>query len=213
MPSLLKITHIYEGSQAAELELIVGDLIVSVGDRFIHTSDDLDRALSTGEHNAKLKIYRNCEVITVFITASRLGVECALDSVLPELYEQILVFDCAANTPIVVSSNIILASTHDIPGRRIASVVDLITVEDSFLIEGSAIARIFFPTTAGSSTKMEQCVGNIKERLKYKAARLGADAVVGVSINSSGVNTHNNVGVFVVYGVGTAVKLCNEAEL
>lgn len=104
-----------------------------------------------------------------------------------------------------------LTTTADVPGRRIASTVDIVTAECAF---GMNLFRDFFSgvtdIVGGRSGATQQVLRDARARvlseLRLEAYRSGGDAVIGVDLDYSEFSGGGKSMLFVVAS-GTAVKL------
>lgn len=104
-----------------------------------------------------------------------------------------------------------LTTTPDVPGRRIASTVDIVTAECAF---GMNLFRDFFAgmtdVVGGRSGSTQQVLRDARAKvlseLRLEAYRVGGDAVIGVDLDYSEFSGGGKSMLFVVAS-GTAVKL------
>lgn len=104
-----------------------------------------------------------------------------------------------------------LSTTHEIPGRRIASTVDIVTAECAF---GMNIFRDFFTgisdVIGGRSGSTQQVLRDARVRvldeLRMEAYRVGGNAVVGVDLDYSEFSGGGKSMLFVVAS-GTAIRI------
>ncbi|MER2540602.1 MAG: heavy metal-binding domain-containing protein, partial [Azonexus sp.] len=105
-----------------------------------------------------------------------------------------------------LSKKIPIATTTFIPGHEISEVIGIVTGESAFAIEAS-LTDLVFTTNGFADLKLNQAIHHALELLRYNACAIQADAVIGVSIDTSGANKNIKTGVFIAIAVGTAVKL------
>ena len=106
----------------------------------------------------------------------------------------------------------IVTTTDVVQGATVTSYLGVVTAE---VVYGSNALRDFFAgirDIIGGRTKSYEEVfrkGQLEaiEELKQRARALGADAVVGVEIDTGTINIDDRGALLLITGTGTAVKL------
>ncbi|KQR27205.1 hypothetical protein ASF91_19495 [Rhizobium sp. Leaf155] len=110
------------------------------------------------------------------------------------------------------ASAMILTTTIDVPGREMESVVSIVSAEAAFgLNVFKDIANNWRDFFGGESQTSQTALKDVREecvkKLKTEAARVGADAVIGVGFDYNQLSTSGPGGILYVVATGTAVKL------
>jgi uncharacterized protein YbjQ (UPF0145 family) len=106
----------------------------------------------------------------------------------------------------------IVTTTDTIQNRAIATYLGIVTAEVVF---GTNVLRDFFAgirdTFGGRTGSYERVFeqGQLKaiEELKQRAQKLGADAVVGIEVDTGTINVDAKGALLLITATGTAVKL------
>ncbi|MEO0406287.1 MAG: YbjQ family protein [Cyanobacteria bacterium P01_A01_bin.135] len=106
----------------------------------------------------------------------------------------------------------ILSTTDVVQGATVTQYLGVVTAE---VVYGSNALRDFFAgirdiiggRTAGYERVFERGQQEVIEELSRRAARLGADGVIGIEINTGTINLDETGVLLLITGTGTAVKL------
>ncbi|MGF1539001.1 MAG: YbjQ family protein [Pleurocapsa sp.] len=106
----------------------------------------------------------------------------------------------------------IVTTTDTIQNRAIANYLGIVTAE---VVYGTNVLRDFFAgirdTIGGRTGSYERVFekGQLQaiEELKQRAQKLGADAVVGIEVDTGTINVDERGVLLLVTATGTAVKL------
>lgn len=117
-----------------------------------------------------------------------------------------------ANVVAEYAGNIVLTTTHTVPGRETNEVLEIITAECAY---GMNIFRDFFANirdiVGGRSAATQKVLRDARRtclaELRREALMLGADAVVGVDLDYSEISGGGKSGLLFLVGSGTAVTL------
>lgn len=189
-----------------------GDVIDSLDGKAIETNDDLSLALGDTGNAVRLEVFRDGALMAFTVTEKPLGI-----------HTQAIDYDSAAHYQGKVDSEamdmkrakqideVIVATMPSIEGYRVAKVVDVITAECVF---GMNIFRDFFAALTdifgGRSESSQQVLRDARKtciaELKAEAHRVGANAVIGVSLDYSEFSGQGKSMLFLV-ATGTAVVL------
>lgn len=106
----------------------------------------------------------------------------------------------------------IVTTTDNVDGEQIASYLGIVTAEVVYgtnaLRDFFAGLRDFFGGRTGSyESVFEQGQQNAIAELRERAANLGADALVGVRLDTGTINVDAEGVLFLITATGTAVKL------
>lgn len=106
----------------------------------------------------------------------------------------------------------ILSTTDVIQGATVTEYMGIVTAE---VVYGSNALRDFFAgirdiiggRTAGYERVFEKGQQEVIEELQRRAARLGADGVIGIEVNTGTINLDETGVLLLITGTGTAIKL------
>lgn len=107
--------------------------------------------------------------------------------------------------------NIVLTTTPEVPNRRIAEVIDVITAESVFGVNlfqdlFSGVRDIVGGRAKGQQSILREARKVCLEELRMDAASIGADAVVGIDLDYSEISGGNK-SMLILVASGTAVRL------
>lgn len=107
---------------------------------------------------------------------------------------------------------VILTTTIDVPGREMDRTISIVASESAMgLNVFKDIANNWRDFLGGTSKTSQTALRDVREdclnKLKIEAARVGADAVIGVDFDYNQLSTSGPGGILYVVATGTAVKL------
>lgn len=109
-------------------------------------------------------------------------------------------------------TSMILTTTIDVPGRDMEGVVSIVAAESAVGLNiFKDIANNWRDFFGGKSETSQSALKDVRndclEKLKLEAARMGADAVIGIDFDYNQLSTSGPGGILYVVATGTAVKL------
>lgn len=107
--------------------------------------------------------------------------------------------------------NIILTTTPDVPNRKIAEIIEVVTAESVFGVNlfqdlFSGVRDIVGGRAKGQQSILREARKVCLEELRMDAASVGADAVVGIDLDYSEISGGNK-SMLILVASGTAVRL------
>ncbi len=111
-----------------------------------------------------------------------------------------------------IIKTMILTTTIDVPGREMERAISIVASESAMgLNVFKDIANNWRDFLGGKSKTSQTALRDVREdcleKLKMEAARVGADAVIGVDFDYNQLSTSGPGGILYVVATGTAVKL------
>lgn len=110
-------------------------------------------------------------------------------------------------------SNMVLVTTPSIPNREVDEVVGIVSGDSTYAFSSmneffGSIGRALAGSgkSYGTENYLTKCREEAIKLLKFNAVKLGADAVIGVSIDVTEFSGATDNGVVVISATGTAVK-------
>lgn len=106
----------------------------------------------------------------------------------------------------------ILTTTIDVPGREMEKAISIVAAESAVglnvLKDIANHWRDFFGGKSETSqTALRDVRNDCLEKLRIEAAKIDADAVIGIDFDYNQLNTSGPGGILYVVATGTAVKL------
>ncbi|WP_320188230.1 YbjQ family protein [Agrobacterium rosae] len=109
-------------------------------------------------------------------------------------------------------ASMILTTTINVPGRDMEGVVSIVAAESAVGLNiFKDIANNWRDFFGGKSETSQTALKDVRtdclDKLKLEAAKVGADAVIGIDFDYNQLNTSGPGGILYVVATGTAVKL------
>lgn len=211
----LRITTVQPGKGAERAGLASGDVIDSVDGKAIESNDDLSLALRDAGDAVRLEVFRDGALMAFTVTEKPLGIVAqTIDYDRSAHYQGAVGAEAMDLIRAKQIEKVVVTTTPSVEGCRVVRVVDVISAECVF---GMNVFRDFFAALtdifggrSGASQKVlrdarKTCI----HELKAEAHSLGANAVIGVSLDYSELSGQGKSMLFLV-ATGTAVILAED---
>ena len=199
----LVINGVLSGSKAEDMGIEAGDIMDTYDGVEMTSSEVLTRVQNELSGTSSLMIlYRKGKKLAVNVPGQPIGISVAVENVEQSLgYYKLL----------EVASEVIVTTAPFIDGRSVNQTLDVITAERIMGIDVLSEWLLgFTDDMGGSSRNTESILRNSRieciNQLKIEAASLGANAVIGVSLDYSEFSGKGKSMLFLVAS-GTAVRL------
>lgn len=223
----LIISEVKPGSPFEVEGVPVGSVFLRINEKPLFKNEDIEVAKNAAlESNNPLTatVFSNGQSKTFEIQGGSFGI-LVTDMPLSEMQEQFsrddyisirkqidhlkLAVDLGVNPDKL--QNIVLTTTPEVPNRRIAEVIDVITAESVFgvnLLQDlfSGLRDIVGGRAKGQQSILREARKVCLEELRMDAASIGADAVVGIDLDYSEISGGNK-SMLILVASGTAVRL------
>lgn len=203
----LKIVELSDGGAAEAVGLMVGDWLDEYNGVPLTSSEALSAAIKKSSGTNIMKVVRNLQRLDFPLKAGPLGV-----SVEPSEMLDIDNEEAVKNAFILQKAKLIkLSTTAEIAGCIVDETLEIVTAECVF---GMSVFKDFFAGMSdffgGRSQATQDTLRRARQtclnELKVEAAKVGADAVIGVDLDYSEFSGQGKSMLFLVAS-GTAVKL------
>lgn len=207
MNTRLKIETVKTGGTAEAIGLCVGDILEVFNGIATCTDYDLDRAIKENSAAAQLSLLRNYERMLFTVPAGPLGITVTLTP-----YDQAEI-EKKQNLNLRMAQ-MIVTTTPSLEGFKVVKTIDIVSAECVF---GLNIFKDFFMNVSdffgGRSGTAQDALRTARikclDEMKKEAARIGANAVIGVDLDYSEFSGKGNGMLFLV-ATGTAVLVEKE---
>lgn len=195
MDTRLKIETVNAGSTAESIGLQPGDILETFNGIELSSSNELQKAISSNTSKALLIYFRNNQQILIDVNAGPWGITASEVVHTPNLEEKL--------------KGILITTTQYLEGYRVTKTFDIISAECVF---GMNIFKDFFMGLTdffgGRSGTAQEMLRSARikclQELKAEAAKLGANAIIGVDLDYSEISGKGTNMLFLV-ATGTAV--------
>ena len=225
MPAV--IIEISSGSPFERLGVSIDSLLLAINNIPVDTPDDVlaakEKVLNSGLAFT-VAVFQNGEVASFSFTEENFGISfrAALFSDLKGqmseedyliLRDEIKNFQTAFDAGVDPSKlkNMVLTTTPDVPGHKVAEIIGVISAETVFGVNViKEVIGDLTDTFGGRSKTQQRILRDARiaclHELKIEAAFVGADGVVGIDLDYSEISGGNKQMLFLVAS-GTAVRL------
>lgn len=198
----LKVVRVDSRSVAELSGVQVGDVLEAYGGITLTSNEALMKGIENNKGNEQLVLFRNRERLTLDVVSGRLGLMINEIEIETDTYYSDAELLRRVNSMVVTT-------TPSVDGFKTSKILDIVSSECVF---GLSVFKDFFTLTTdffgGRSNTAQNALRDARKKcideLKSEAAALGANAVVGVSLDYSEFSGQGKSMLFLVAS-GTAV--------